>query len=164
MSKKKVKKAKRNVKTELRKAMKACKKKGIRLVTGVWGTSFSKEKGYFVPNTSSFDEEDRGSVCAMGALLVHKNGSIKFDKYRGRRPLTSIEAADAAAFVLGVSDEWVGAFISGFDGSPLESVGHIDKYYCSDTGLIRIDRKDEKAMELKRAFNMGKELAEEFSL
>ena len=138
----KFKKAKHNVKTVIRDAMKKVKKnRKLKIVNEMWGCYMDPEKGYF---TAAGDE-----VCALGALLVHKNGSIKFDEFRGKRPLDEIEEEETAAYVLGVDRGWVDDFISGFD--------HPNDKFLGDT-------RTAMGKERARAFRIGQELAEEFGL
>jgi len=105
----KVKKAKPDTISTIRKAMKACQKNGLQIDYGTWGTCYDREKKYFVP------EGDDARVCALGALLIYKNGSIKYNPTQGRNIAKDNEQA-VAAYVLGVDTDWVTAFVNGFDG------------------------------------------------
>jgi hypothetical protein len=62
----KVRKAKPDTIKTIRASMKACQKKGLKIKADSWGALTRRR------NTSSPGTSD--SVCALGALLVHKNG------------------------------------------------------------------------------------------
>lgn len=157
---KKVKRAKKSTPKTIRNAMRACQEKGLEIASQFWGTSFDEEKGYFVP------DEDENGVCALGALLVHKNGSLKFDKFRGERALNDSETNEIVAWVLGVNKDWVDCFTAGFDG---ELVQHLDVSYNLDKdpdeeNPIFKKTKSLQVKEYRRAYNMGKKLAKEFDV
>ena len=153
------KKASRSAKTVIRTAMKACQKKGLYINNGVWGAEYDSAVGYFTPVP-----EETG-VCALGALLIHKNGSVKFKARFGKTDY--IEAEDAAAFVLGVDYEWVGVFIEAFDGNEQpETISSLLQFYdysASHHADVFVG-KTAKARELKRAYEMGRDLRKEFGL
>lgn len=139
-----MKKAKSNVKAVIREAMKKVKKnRKLKIVNQAWGCFIDPKKGYFVA-------DENKEVCALGALLVHKNGSIKFDEFRGKRPLDALEQDEVAAYVLGVDTTWVRNFIRGFD------------YPTGDSPFGKSKNAAQK--EAVRAHRIGQELAKEFKL
>lgn len=180
----KLKKAKDSAYRTIRNAILVCKAKGIPIEQETWGARFDPEKGYFVNGEAYLDErgelvvEENSPVCALGALLVHKNGSFKFDSMRGRKPLTDIEVDDAAAIVLGVDKEWVDVFINAFDGNmPLPETEYTNydvmslkqrrdydrRGYWHDGGrYIFTPTRSAKVKELRRAHRMGEKLRKEF--
>lgn len=151
---------------KIRKAMKSCVDKGIDIIEGDWGVEISEEKKSFVP-----ENPKTPYVCALGALLVHKNGSIKFDEFRGRRPLNEVEVEETAAHVLGVDEKWVNAFVTGFDGcDPIELARDLGYEEWDLDGGPTPNGEDGRfirnatplQLEMRRAYNMGKKLREEF--
>ena len=174
---KNVKRAKPEALKTIRKAMKAAVKDGNGIDTGRWGTHYDDEKGYFV--------SDGEGACALGALLIYKNGSLKYKPTQGRAVLDKKDTQQMAAYVLGVDDKWVGHFICGFDGDGAPSLdlkcdGELvledDKLLvryddgCEDDSYEHTDRKLQPKKDLKaqeqeylRAWQMGRKLAEEFA-
>lgn len=167
----KVKKAKPGTIKEIRKAMKAVKKKGVDIVAGQWGTEFDDQLGYFVP-----ENEEQPEVCALGALLIYKNGDLKYKPSQGNRHFSENDTDDVAAYVLGVDTDWVNAFTEGFDGRACTQLNlDVDggKIYDTSTadwesgdGQI-LTKRHEKEMsakdrELLNAYRMGIKLAKEF--
>lgn len=152
-------KAPPNTSRKIRDAIKACQKKGIEIVRDKWGVVMDEEKKYFVMAEKVVPSATQG-VCALGALLIHKNGSIKFNAFRGRRPLSDVEEIETAAFVLGVSEEWVGHFVAGFD----EDVSEADESIRDDDGeILPVNKlKTVRQKELYRAFKMGERFAKDF--
>jgi hypothetical protein len=180
MAKKKsaVKKAKPGTVNVIRRAMKACQKKGIEIASETWGVRFDDEKQYFV-------NAPENKVCALGALLVNKNGSLKFKPTQGHREWRKEEQDDMAAYVLGVDKEWVESFIHGFDKDGETTVSaksdhtyvrvKAGKFFVTiesqDTAVPDKERKldpkkdlDAHNRELLSAFKMGRKLAEEFKV
>lgn len=164
--KKNVKRAPEGTIKKIRKAMEACTENGIKIIEGDWGVEINEEKKSFVPENT-----ETPYACALGALLVHKNGSVKFDEFRGRRPLSAIEVEETAAHILGVDEDWVLAFIDGFDGSDIDSTQADIGYEAWDHDGRRtpngldgrlIRNATPLQLEMRRAYNMGKKLREEF--
>lgn len=155
MAKVKIVKAKETAFAEISKAMRACQKKGIKIKQGGWGTKYDEHLGYFVPDKSC--GKMKGAVCALGALLVHKNGALEYRPYAGR----AAEVVDAAAVALGVDDDWVNNFTRGFDGDTpdimLEDEVWSDKKGTWVTKKVKL--LDAQGREYLRAYEMGKRLA-----
>lgn len=175
----KVLRAKESAIRTIRNSIVRCQRRGIKIHQGTWGVEMDTSKGYFVPFRAlpfGFKKKKAppAMVCALGALLIHKNGSIKFDEFRGRRPLSDIESDETAAYVLGVDREWVWAFTSGFDGCPpsertqftLNLNARKPKKEPASTFLRRevrfIPSKDPQVLEHRRAWRMGLRLRKEF--
>ena len=169
MGKKSVKRAKESALRTIRSAMEACEKKGIKIVAEDWGVKIDEDKRSFVPDVNWARE--KASVCALGALLVHKNGSVKFDAFRGSRPLSEVEADETAAYVLGVDKSWVDLFVSGFDNSHPEDMSTNYQELLGYDEVKRADgsyeyafvkTSDPQVREHRRAYRMGKRLRDEF--
>lgn len=159
---KRVKKAAPSTLATIRGAMKACRKKEVRIVAGSWGAEFDAEAGYFVTDS------DKPQACALGALLIHKNGSVNFkERFKLRDP----DIEEAAAYVLGVDEDWVVAFVRGFDDSLAEDLSSIhgklgvDVEQDEDSGedvVVWKKPRSAQTAELRRAYQMGLKLRSEF--
>lgn len=177
---KKFKKAKESTLRTIKDAMEAVQATGTQIQAGTWGAAFDARKGYFVNEGAQNGNGTNFPVCALGALLIHKNGSFKFDAMRGRKPLTDLEEADAAAIVLGVDKNWVQNFIEGFDGAnpsvDCKPIMHDDmtskqRYDydrtarasdCTGADFIFPKTRSASVKEFRRAYKMGEKLRKEF--
>jgi hypothetical protein len=123
MSKKKTKKVSETTRIYnfIRKAMKNVVKNGGTIVEGQWGVDVCTDNGKI--EITSSEGEDNPQVCALGALLFNKNGSIKFNPVQGRRKLDEVDHEGASAMLLGVSPGWVDRFVGAFDGTYLATKG-----------------------------------------
>lgn len=170
-----VKKAKPDTIRKIRKAMKAVEKKGVSIADAKWGTEFDSDLGYFVPSKNS-DGTSTSGVCALGALLIYTNGKIKFKPHHGQKKIDEEDESAMAAYILGVDEAWVSAFVHGFDGNeaPDELDDDRDVDCVDEKGRLVIvdDEGEEKAVsprslsaadrERIHAFIMGRQLREEF--
>lgn len=156
----------------IRRAMKAVSKKGVKIANGTWGVEWDKKKKSFVPDSDAAEE----GVCALGALLVYANGDLK---YNPTGWLPEYRTAKAAAKYLHVSEEWVSAFIHGFDESDMEDV--VDDKWCDPDVTLNLtdgmaDFYDSEhdnhysipippdQLEKMEAWHAGNDLREEFGL
>lgn len=78
----------------------ATEKLGVKLVTEEWGSTKSN-----VPD--KFD-----CACALGCMILAKDGNLSEDDTDHNERV--------AADLLGVDNDWVTGFISGFDGGTLD--------------------------------------------
>lgn len=99
---------------KIRTAMKKVEEQGLSIVANSWGCAYDAKKGYFVA-----DPDEKGRVCALGALLIYTNGKLKYKPTQGRN-FDKEDVSQMAAYVLGVDEFWVSGFISGFDGDVLQ--------------------------------------------
>lgn len=185
--KKTVKKAPKDTIVKIRRAMKAVQKSGGKVQTGIWGARFSESKGHF---TDYQQDGVRGPVCALGALLVYTNGDLKYKPTQGKKKLDKTDTDDMAGYILGVDQDWVGNFISGFDRQDLSETLNLKKKAKGGPDVcIEVDRDglaefvtydadcyDGKRRKLKvteltaasaeslHAYQMGCKLREEFGL
>lgn len=116
----------------IRKAIVECvENKHIVIEAGLWGAEWDRDKEYFVA--------ENGEACALGALLVQKNGSVKYEERWGNAVPTQEQAA---AYILGVDERWVNSFTKGFDS-------YLDSPISPKAGV-------------SEAFTLGWKLAKEF--
>lgn len=179
----KIKKAKESTLRTIRAAMEACEAKGIDIAAGLWGASFDDEKGYFVnteePSWDTLGPNEAFPACALGALLIQKNGSVKYEKIWGRKVPSTEEAA---SYILGVDEQWVKHFTMAFDGCPpdsaLKPIFERDMSKKQVHDLNKNNKKagrtercwifprsnDSRVLEYRRAYKMGERLRLEWNL
>lgn len=148
-----------SVRKEIRKAVEWCKESGIGIVNKEWGVTFGREQKYFIA------DDDENGVCALGALLIYKNGNIAFAEYgfdvEDDLEGTGDDKADkVAAKVLGVDDDWVTCFVHGFDNENLISIG--EKVGWDADRKQFMHTSDGDILENRKAYKMGQDFRKEF--
>jgi hypothetical protein len=98
------------------------------------GINYAKEKLGFTLVYEDWGSKQGRCACALGCMLLANDSSLTNDPE---------DNAVEAAQLLGVSEEWVNSFISGFDnGDPiLEDVDayNLGKQLCHELKPIRSD-------------------------
>lgn len=157
-------------KEEIVEAIKSCKEKGIQIVREEWGVEINEDKGYYVPEHRYGAEN--GAVCALGALLVYKNGNINFSEY-GINIKNLPDPEEVAACVLSVDKQWVNCFIVGFDHCAESHkwagcenlIPELGLYRDPDgiTEFVFVTDLSNRVVSNREAYNIGREIGLEFS-